>query len=276
MDIQWLISTCGERIRNVENILLKPARSVSYLVSVQSLNRPFPVIPDGLKRPDVEISLLDGSGVSANRNNALRHATGEIVVIGDDDIGLKPEYPERILGVFQQNANVDVACFQILTTELKPYKTYPVSVTNLSSLKSLKNISSIEIAFRRKKIQEKSIWFDERFGLGRPANCGEEFLFLSECLKNGLTIRFFPVYVVEHPSESSSNMRPFYDETHLFVSGAQNYVLYGTLAYVWNLASLFVRWRTLKKAKIPFQYFIAKKTEGSNYIRKNRSALQHE
>jgi glycosyltransferase involved in cell wall biosynthesis len=272
MDIQWLISTEGKRIHNVENILLFPENGLTYVVSHQSGNTASDEIPEKLIRPDVKVYRSEATCLSANRNNALRHATGEILVLGDDDIRLKPAYPKHVLRAFNKHPEIDVACFQIRTGEDEPsYKVYPKREKRLGNLRSLKKVSSIEITFRRKSIEKQHIRFDERFGLGTTADCGEEFLFLAECLRKGLKIRFFPVYIVEHPSESSVKKRPFFEDRRLFVTGAQNYVLYGDFAYLWNLLAVLRRMPSLIRSGVAIGHFLKMKNAGCRYIKYGRT-----
>lgn len=268
MTLQWLISTYGNGIRKVEDFLLFPEFGISYLISHQDPENLCPEIPENLIRRDVEVHRLQNAGLSRNRNNALRHATGDIVILADDDIGLHPAYPHHIRKAFKKYPDADVICFQIRTPEgCQPYKKYPLLEKPLTRLSEFKAVSSIEIAFRRKSVHERNIWFDERFGLGAPANCGEELLFLAECKRKGLKIMFFPAYVVEHPNESSVKDSPYYEDRLLFVSGAQNYVLYRDFAYVRNAFALLRRLPDLLKAGVSPLHFLKMKNAGCRYIR---------
>jgi len=268
MTLQWLISTYGNGIRKVENLLLFPEYGLSYLISHQDPKAECTELPDNLHRDDVKVIHQKETGLSRNRNNALRHASSDILVVADDDIGLNPAYPHQILKAFKKYHNIDVACFQIRTLPNQPvYKKYSTRAIGLTRMSQLKAVSSIEIAFRRKSIQNNHIWFDERFGLGTEANSGEEFLFLAECLRKGLKIMFIPVFIVEHPFESSAKSRPYYEDQRLFSTGAQNYVLYRDFAYLRNLFALLRRLPDLKKAGISARHFLQMKNAGCRYIR---------
>ena len=268
MTLQWLISTYGKGIQKVENLLLHPQYGLSYLISHQDPQEAYKDLSKKLFRDDVTVFVQKDTGLSKNRNNTIRHATSDILVIADDDIGLNSTYPAHILRAFKKHPEIDVACFQIRTPSDQPaYKKYPARVRKLTRLNLLKAVSSIEIAFRRKSIQEKKVWFDERFGLGASANCGEEFLFLAECLRKGLKIMFFPVYIVEHPCESSVKGKAFYDEQQLFATGAQNYVLYKDFAFVRNLFAAVKRYRTYRKAGLTFSQFLKAKNDGARYVK---------
>jgi len=268
MTLQWLISTYGNGIQKVENLLLHPEQGNSYLISFQDPNEVYAQMPEKLIRSDVQVFVQKDTGLSKNRNNALRLANADILVIADDDIGLNPAYPMHILRAFKKHPEIDVACFQIRTPIDQPaYKKYLKKAKKLTRLNQLKAVSSIEIAFKQKSIQKNHIRFDERFGLGAAANCGEEFLFLAECLRKGLTIMFFPVYTVEHPYESSVKGKMFYDEQQLFSTGAQSYVLYGDFAYFRNVLGALVRYPTYRKAGVTFRQFLKAKNKGCNYAK---------
>ena len=267
MTLQWLISTYGNGIRKVEKLLLFPQYGISYLISHQDPQEEYKVLSEKLLRDDVMVFIQKDTGLSKNRNNAIRHASADILVIADDDIGLNTAYPSHILRAFKKHPEIDVACFQIRTPSDQPaYKKYPTRAKKLTRLNHLKAVSSIEIAFRRKSIREKKVWFDERFGLGATANCGEEFLFLAECLRKGLKIMFFPIYIVEHPCKSSGKGKAFYDEQQLFTTGAQNYVLYKNFAFVRNWFAAVKRYPTYRKAGVTFSQFLKAKNDGCHYV----------
>ena len=267
MKIQLLISTYNERIEQVEHILLSPRDDLSYLVSHQCTKEEYRNIPQALIRPDVTIFQISGTGISANRNNSIRCANGDVVVLLDDDVRLQPDYIEAIRSIFKDHPEVDLACCKIKTLDGEPeYKVYPVEEKVLHETGELKSISSIEISFRLKSILDKNIWFDERFGLGRKANNGEELLFLNACLKSKLTIRYFPVFTVEHPFQSTTKNQPPYSDQTLFATGAQAYVLYGRMAFLRNYLAAVRRWKDLKREGVSVFHFIRMKQAGSMFI----------
>jgi glycosyltransferase involved in cell wall biosynthesis len=270
LSIQWLISTCGEGIYRVKSLLLPPEQGVSYVVSWQTASEMPPDVATAFDRPDVTLSPIHGLGLSANRNNALKQASAEILVLADDDVGLKPTYAYRIRRVFERYPKVDVACFQIRTgTDEPDYKHYPKRAKRLHSLSAIKGVSSIEMAFRKRVVEGSGLRFDERFGLGTRADCGEEYLFLADCLRKGLHVHFFPIYTVEHPCESSVKKRSFLEDGRLFVTGAQNYVLFGRLAYLWHALALLRRLPALWRTGVSPRRFLAAKNAGCRYIRRS-------
>jgi glycosyltransferase involved in cell wall biosynthesis len=266
MHLQLLISTCNQGIQKVQAMLLPPIDDVSYLISHQYVNKDFEIVPPALLRDDVKIIKMNQMGLSANRNNCLRYATGDVLMILDDDVKIYPEYLEKVREFFN-SGDVDVACGKIKTRPDEPeYKDYPSKEHQLEHISQLKAVSSIEISLRKKSIIENGIWFDERFGLGSLVSSGEELLFLNECLKKGLKIKYFPEYTVEHSCQSSVKKISAYSDERLFVAGAQAYALYGKSAYVRNFLSAFKRLKVLTMEYVSPWHFLKIKNSGSFHL----------
>ena len=83
------------------------------------------------------------------------------------------------------------------------------------------SVSVVEIAVRIDKIREKKIWFDERFGSGNKLIIGsEESVFILDCIKAGLNVWYFPLYIVRHPFASTVKSLSKYDKRRVSVGGA--------------------------------------------------------
>ena len=86
MTLQLLICTIDGGIQQVAQLVLPPAPDISYVVSWQhSSPDDERTLPVALVRDDIQVYHLEGRGLSRNRNNCLRHATGDICLICDDD-----------------------------------------------------------------------------------------------------------------------------------------------------------------------------------------------
>lgn len=273
MSVQLLISTINEGIFKIESILMPPIEGVSYIITHQCLKEEFNILPDALKRNDIRLIRINSLGLSVNRNNCLMHADGDILMILDDDVVIRPEYINKIR-VFFTSKDVDIACSKIRTNNDEPeYKSYPKKEFNLTKISQLKAVSSIEISIRNKSFKNKDIWFDERFGLGTQAQSGEELIFLNNCLAKGLKIRFFPEYTIEHPFNSSAKNVSPYSDSRLFTSGAQAFALYKNIAYLRNFIAVIRRFSAIKNSKITIKHFLKMKNEGINYMRSLDSNL---
>lgn len=153
------------------------------------------------KYRNIKIISVKDKGLSKSRNLALKHATGDICVIADDDVVYKENVVETIKNSYEAT-DADVIKFQIETPEGEPYKKYSLKIRR-ENLRSSMGTSSIEITFNRKSIVSKNLAFDERFGLGSTFKGSEDVIFLSDCIKHELRCFCVPKVMVIHPKESS-------------------------------------------------------------------------
>lgn len=192
------ISTYADRISKL-NLDANP--NVEYIIVHQKpLEASLETISNLKNRHDISYIPTDTKGLSISRNIALENANGEYVMIMDDDVVFSIE---KILDIIKKmkSDSVDVGTY---------YHRYLDGRTTLNSNASQKlNLftiakpSSIDICFNRKSILNKSIRFDENFGLGTDNPSGEEMIFLSDCLSHGLSIQRYPVEVSSHPPVTS-------------------------------------------------------------------------
>lgn len=226
------ISTIDNRIENIKNILIEPLDSIRYIVIHQKTheNNSANELIENLKlRKDVSYFPLRTLGLTKSRNYALKQVENkEIVLLADDDVRYEKEHLLKVLYSFEQYEE-DIITFKIKTPpgeeEFKKYCNYSKQITEPNDLKPTP--SSIEIAFRGNKVKEKRINFDTRFGVGSFFPGGEENLFLRECLKNNLRIRYVPEYIVEHPYESTKSKFSRYGKEKGRYQGANNYMSMG-------------------------------------------------
>ena len=190
MTLELLICTIDERMQRIESHLLPPRADVSYLISWQYTGLK-PVIPEwAVCREDVRVVLLEGRGLSRNRNNALAHAQGDILKICDDDEQWTPQRLHTIIEAYERNPQSDIIHFQIEGID----KMYPNP-----------SVASCEMTMRRQTVGKMR--FDERFGLGSEhLMSGEEDVFLCDARKRGLAIHYEP-QVIAHTSGITTGQR---------------------------------------------------------------------
>lgn len=206
LNINILIATCDRGILKTSNVLLPYRSDIKYIISHQITKNEFDTLPYELQRNDVIVYKMYTKGLSKNRNLLIEKADADICIIADDDVTYTFEYIDAIKYEFSHNNDLALLTGKINTREKeKPYKKYSDSEYYVS-WKNFTKISSIEISFRRKLIQG-NIYFDINFGLGSSKYSlgGEESIFISDCLKNQLKIKYIPQFVVNHPYESSRN-----------------------------------------------------------------------
>ncbi|MES5891532.1 glycosyltransferase family A protein [Bacillus cereus group sp. RP43] len=159
-------------------------------------------------------------GLSKSRNKAIFNSNDDgIVLLSDDDLVYVDNYSELIQKTFDENPDYDIIRFQVEGIN-KPFKMYKNKSAKLGYLSSLKT-SSVEIAFRIKKIKEANIQFNEQFGAGSVYRMGEENIFLYECLSKGLKIKYEPIKIADlYIGESSwfkgFNKKYFHDRGAIF------------------------------------------------------------
>lgn len=221
MTLQLLISTIDNGIDNVASMLLAPRDGISYLVSWQHSTDSYYDTPQALQRNDVTVIHLNGRGLSRNRNNCIKNATGDVCLICDDDCTYTPEQLDCVALTFATNRSIDLATFKAYGSKTP----YPEKSFDLSTPSKNYHATSFEIAFRRTSIQGK-LEFDELFGLGAPElHCGEEEVFIHDAIQLGLNCKYFPVYIVTHHGETTSITRVNQSGT-LKARGAYLYIAY--------------------------------------------------
>lgn len=232
MKLDILICTYNERISRIPDMLLPFRRDVSYIVSMQYTDPAFlDHIPDVLRqRPDVRVILLEGKGLSRNRNHCLDASSADIALIADDDCRYREEYIDRIFATFKESPHTDVALFRINGEGRVSTKRYPATVCPYEKRPKGYAPSSIEITFRPDRL--RAIRFDEHFGLGSDfLLCGEEEVWIHDAMKAGLRVCFFPCDIVDYPYESTG-LRTYSDKGVMRAKGAVNYHIYGASAWL--------------------------------------------
>lgn len=201
--VDILICTLNERIKDAASVMIEERENIRYIVSMQYTDTKYlKDIPDLLKtRKDVTLYMLEGRGLSRNRNYALSKSDADICIITDDDVRYKPSYIDTILQIYASNPHTDIALFQAISSEGIFHKKYPKERMSYAEAERHDYYpTSMEITFRRKKIQKAGIQFNEHYGLG--ANyliSGEESVFLKDAEDARLTVEYFPYIIAETP-----------------------------------------------------------------------------
>lgn len=229
MNLQILISTMNRKSIEDLNLESKNINKNCLIINQTNDNH---IIEDKLNNNRM-INYKE-IGLSKSRNRCLENATGEICIISDDDVQYVPEYKEIIINEFEKNPQADIITFKIKTPEGEMFKNYSNEEFNHNKRTILK-VSSIEVAFRLESIKNKNIKFDELFGLGSTYTSGEENIFLMDCIKNNLNIKYVPQIIAIHDKESSGKIL---NEKAIYSKGALFYRLFGIKSLILNL--LFV------------------------------------
>lgn len=256
MKIDILICTYNDGIKNIANLLMPPHPDISYKISHQVKDYEFDYGSlSFLGRKDIVYNQINSVGLSKNRNNVMRMATGDICFIADDDVRYEIDDIISISKEFENNPDLDIYVGKIRTYPNEPeYKLY-ATTKHKCGISDIGHISSIEIIFRNKSIKANNISFDENFGLkGNLFNKGEEAIFLSDCLRKKLNIIYFPIYIVKHPFISSTR-KIQYNENEAQYFGSLNYRLFGSKAYITSFIFAFKHFKRYSPHISIFDFF---------------------
>lgn len=182
-------------------------------------------------------------GLSKSRNVAIRNSRADLCLIADDDECLDTDYPQTIIEAFQKYPQADIIAFDF-TVGGKRQKKYSNKVKKIGYLSALR-ISSIQIVFRRQRIEEKGIFFDEEMGAGTGHGAGEENKFLYDCLHNGLKVFFVPKHIVSLQERTTSTWFTGYNETFYLQKGWETERYMGKF-----FATLFALYTTITKRSL--------------------------
>lgn len=265
MTLDVLICTMNTRVVRMADLLMPPQDNVHYIISFQYTKDDYlKLIPGNLtERSDVTFVKLRGEGLSANRNNALKYATSDLVYLIDDDTRFLPSTVGTIMETFESNPDMDIALFKTKTYMGHDLRQYEKAQRDLNNFKDLLHVLTTEMVCRREKVQG---WlsFDTRFGLGAHfLSCYEEQIWLEDARRQGLLIRYFPKEIIQ----TSAIFLPrliFVDIKVERSFGALLYYVYGNAAYIKSFQFAFL---SLRKRMAHFFPLFRHMLEGILYIK---------
>lgn len=137
-------------------------------------------------------------GLTRSRNLAIRHSDADICMLCDDDEQFAADYETKILTAYEDLPQADVIIFRVqgLRSSLGE------EITRLRFPKTMK-VCSVQISFRRQRLLDKGVAFDELLGSGTGNGAEEELKFLCDCEKAGLKIYYVPAVVASVAMDQS-------------------------------------------------------------------------
>ncbi len=175
-------------------------------------------------------------GVGLNRNTALLHADGEIVVFSDEDIRFYAGYEEKVLTAFAQNPDADVITFN--------FKVHPSRATYYNqkerriSWYNYGRYPTFSVAAKLESLRKANISFSLLFGGGARYSNGEDSLFLHDCLKKGLHL-YTSVQEIGEEIYRESTWFCGYHEKFFVDRGVLYHHLYGRMAKLFSMRFLY-------------------------------------
>ncbi len=237
---------------------------VEYLVSWQ--NHGDAPLPPELNRDDVTVHRFDRPGVSANRNNLLRLASAPFVLVGDDDLQYSAEGLAAVLRCMESHPETDYFSFRYTGADRKGY---PDAECNLARLPRNFYQTAFEVGLNRRG-RAAALQFSDYFGPGAPRFAASEDEMLLACARHqGLSCRFFPLTVAEHPGLTTGS-RPTATRGILASKGA----MIG-LCYPWSSPARVVlaSWRESRRGRMAFLPALRAIASGARYALFHRNKL---
>lgn len=201
MDFELLISTMHKNTKQVLDMLEVANISCDTLVIVQGCIEDYKEVRKN--NQNIRILFCKERGLSKSRNLALKNCKADFGYIMDDDVILEENSIEKIvMKMVEDSADIGTSYFK--------YENGCFSKSNLSKpfkhdLFTTAKVSSIEMCIKIDSVKNNNIFFNEKFGLGTDLPSGEEYIFLSDCLKKRLNVNYYPICIGTHPNITSGD-----------------------------------------------------------------------
>ena len=152
-------------------------------------------------------------GVGLNRNNAWMRSSADIVLFADDDMRYYDGYERVVLKLFNTNPKADIIVFNIDERQSSRKRTIRAHYTKKTGY------GAVRIAVRRLSAQMHGISFNLHFGGGTEYSFGEDSLFLSKCIKEGLHVLVVPESIAYLEDGRDSTWFKGYNDKYYFDTG---------------------------------------------------------
>lgn len=265
MKIQTLIATMyREDLSFLEKMNIKN----NYVVINQTDFVKFPKFDNLNEDPSRIVLSNQERGLSKSRNLAISNSFSDICLVSDDDIVFVDGFEDKIRKMYEDLPEADIIIYDYSTSDKKRQcKRLGFSPKKLRLIDLLK-VSSVRISFKREKIENNNIKFNELFGAGSTFPSGEENLFLKDCFNSRLKIYYYPLVICDVDFEESSWFNGF-DEQYFQGKGALSYAFWGKIYHLYNLyfviskyklyhknLSIIAALKNMYKGKIKFEQII--------------------
>lgn len=201
MNLEVLISTMNIGSQNENEKLVKDMNITGESLTISQCGK------NGDVKGKNRIIYDNKKGLSRSRNMAVENAVGNIILIADDDVKYVKDYEEIILESYRENPEADMIAFFVES------KNNNRKVRKLKSGKigwiRIFRVCSFQLTFKRASIIKNNLKFDEDFGAGTQNYCGEETIFLSDCLRMNMKLTYVDKKIGEVEQKESTWYKGF-------------------------------------------------------------------
>lgn len=189
-------------------------------------------------------------GVGKSRNRALMAATADICLFADDDMIYENDALGKIERGFNKYKDAALIVFNVQmgnNTDLHIKNEHRLNQINAYKY------GAVNCAIRRKKILESRIFYSLLFGGGAEYSCGEDTLFIADCLKNKLHLYAIPDLIGLNEIGDSTwfngyTKKYFYDKGVLYKSMTPRLAILYCIRFVLLHKDMFIAEVSIKQA----------------------------
>ena len=160
-------------------------------------------------------------GVGINRNTIMMRADADICICADDDMTFLDGYADHTGYWFEQLPDADILIFNLQSDQKKRKEFQKIEQINKWNFGKY---GAARLAFRTNSVKFSGVMFHTMFGGGARYSCGEDVLFLKECLEKGLKIYGVPE-TLARISDDKSSWFDGYTDKYFFDRGILYYVM---------------------------------------------------
>lgn len=195
---------------------------------------------------------LKERGVGLSRNTALMRSTADIVVFADDDMIYVKDYQELIIKEFEKNPKADIILFSLESLN-KDRPLLRINKEGRVSRREALKYGCARVAARREVLHKKNIYFSLLFGGGAKYSCGEDTIFLQDCLKKGLCI-YKSTIKIANVKQDTSTWFNGYNEKYYFDKGVLIATIMPQLCWIYATVTIIKEWKKNKINKTKLMY----------------------
>lgn len=204
-------------------------------------------------------------GVGINRNIGLQYATGDILLIGDDDMVYKDDYATIVLQAFKENPQADALIFNIETIGEDKGRRLNHKTKRIRLYNSL-NYGAARLAVRHTSLLRDRVFFSTCFGGGTIYSAGEDSLFICDMLKKKFNIFTYPATIAS-VDQTTSTWFKGYNKKLIYDRGAFFGAAFGNIAPIFCAYNLLCHKNIYKEANLSFKAAFQTMCKGSKGYR---------
>jgi len=205
MRLSLILATRGrtnELHRLFDSLLAQTHQDFDLIVVDQNEDdRVCPVVAKYQDRLSMRHVRSDSRGHAAANNVGLRLATGDIIVIPDDDCWYPKDIFARLVRMFQEHPEWDGLTGYEASSETAPInvRRFDAEAGQVTLANVWRRHISFTMFFRREKLA--NLFYDETLGVGAGTRwgSGEETDYLLQFIRAGNYVQYDPSLVVFHP-----------------------------------------------------------------------------